>query len=76
MSDGNGANVEPLWTSKEVSGFLRLSRSWVYLHAEAGDLPCLRFGGVVRFDPAAIRAYARGAQPPTSPIIPFPARSR
>jgi predicted DNA-binding transcriptional regulator AlpA len=54
---------EPLWTAKDVATFLRVSRSWVYHRAEAGDLPCLQIGGLVRFEPERIRAYARGERP-------------
>jgi hypothetical protein len=66
------ATCEALWTAADVAGFLRVSRSWVYLHAEAGDFPCLRFAGVVRFDPAAIRAYARGDAVRASSVLAFP----
>jgi excisionase family DNA binding protein len=52
--------VEPLWTAQDVAAFLRVSRSWVYHRAEAGELPCLRIGALLRFDPARIRAYAQG----------------
>ncbi len=51
--------AESLWTWKEVSKFLRVSRSWVYHHAEAGTLPCVRIGGyLLRFEPEEIRAFA------------------
>lgn len=76
MSNGDVGCAESLWTSRDVAGFLRVSRSWVYLHAEAGDLPSLRFGGVVRFDPAAIRAFARGEPLPPPTVVAFPGRSR
>lgn len=50
---------ESLWTAREVALFLRVSRSWVYHKAEAGVLPHCRFGGHLRFEPDAIRAYLR-----------------
>jgi excisionase family DNA binding protein len=51
---------QPLWTAVDVANYLRASRSWVYHRAESGLLPCLRVGGLLRFDPEVIRAYARG----------------
>jgi excisionase family DNA binding protein len=45
-----------LWDVRDVAHYLKVSRSWVYQKVEAGLLPHLRVGGLVRFDPAAIRA--------------------
>jgi|HubBroStandDraft_1064217.scaffolds.fasta_scaffold27517_3 excisionase family DNA binding protein len=53
------ANPEPLWDANDVARYLKSSRSWVYHRAEAGELPCLRIGGLLRFEPEAVRAYAR-----------------
>jgi excisionase family DNA binding protein len=50
--------TDKLWTAKQVADYLNVSRSWVYQHAENGTLPRLQIGALVRFDPAAIRAYA------------------
>jgi hypothetical protein len=60
---------EPLWTAKDVAIFLRVSRSWVYHRAEAGDLPCLQIGGLIRFDPDRIREYARGERPTGATVV-------
>jgi excisionase family DNA binding protein len=49
-----------LWNTNDVARYLRVSRSWVYHRAEAGLLPLRRVGGLLRFDPAAIRAFATG----------------
>lgn len=49
-----------LWDANDVARYLRVSRSWVYHRAEAGLLPLRRVGGLLRFDPAAIRAFATG----------------
>jgi len=65
---------ESLWTAKEVAAYLKVSTSWVYMHAEAGTLPSVRIGGLRRFDPEAIRAYARGEWKPGSPVVAFPSR--
>lgn len=44
----------------DVSRYLKASVSWVYKAAERGDLPCVRIGGLLRFDAQAVRAYAVG----------------
>lgn len=52
--------TEGLWDVRDVAGYYKVSRSWVYQQAESGVLPCLRIGGLLRFDPVAVRAFARG----------------
>jgi len=56
---------EMLWTAREVAKHLRASISWVYKAAERGELPCIRLGAMLRFDPTAIRAWlgSRVAEP-------------
>ncbi len=51
---------EPLWDARDVAAYLKASRSWVYMKAEAGQLPCIRIGGLLRFHRRAIEALARG----------------
>jgi excisionase family DNA binding protein len=51
---------EGLWTAAEVASYLRCSRSKVYQRAEDGTLPSLHVGGQLRFEPPAVRAWARG----------------
>ncbi len=63
-----------LWDAKDVATYLKASRSWVYQKAEGGELPCLRIGGLLRFDPATIRAYARGEQPVQARVISLSSR--
>ncbi len=53
---------ESLWDARDVARYFRASRSWVYHQAEAGLLPHLRVGGLLRFDPKAVRAFAEGQQ--------------
>jgi excisionase family DNA binding protein len=48
---------EMLWTAREVAKHLRASISWVYKAAERGELPCIRLGAMLRFDPAVIRTW-------------------
>jgi excisionase family DNA binding protein len=54
-----------LWNTQDVARYVQASRSWVYQKAEAGLLPSLRIGGLLRFDPAVIRAFVRGQSLPT-----------
>lgn len=49
-----------LWTAGDAARYLRASLSFVYKVAEAGKLPCLRVGSMLRFDPEVVRAFARG----------------
>ena len=56
---------EALWTVADVARFFRCSTSIVYKRVARGDLPCVRFGALVRFDPSTIYALARGG-PATS----------
>ncbi len=51
---------ETLWDVKDVAAYLKSSRSFVYKAVEAGTLPCLRIGAMVRFKPEVVRAFAEG----------------
>jgi excisionase family DNA binding protein len=53
--------IETLWDARDVARYLKVSRSWVYQKAEAGLLPHLNVGGLVRFVPERIRAFALGS---------------
>jgi excisionase family DNA binding protein len=73
MSNSNQSKGGPeaLWAATDVAKYLNVSRSWVYQRAEAGELPSLRMGGLLRFDPEAVRSYARGEGPKGARILPF-----
>src|SRR6476620_248827 len=63
-ADGGPAQQrDTLWDANDVARYLKVSRSWVYHRAEAGSLPLRRVGGLLRFEPAAIRAFATGESP-------------
>jgi excisionase family DNA binding protein len=53
--------VETLWDARDVARYLKVSRSWVYQKAEAGLLPYLKVGGLVRFVPDQVRDFALAA---------------
>lgn len=71
--DAPADKAPELWDANDVARYLKVSRSWVYQRTEAGLLPCLRLGGLLRFDPDTVRAFARGdLQPPkmlNSPVL-------
>jgi excisionase family DNA binding protein len=48
---------ESLGKVEDVARLLNVSRSWV--HAHKHELPCLRIGGLLRFDLAQVRAWSR-----------------
>jgi excisionase family DNA binding protein len=58
--DGTDGGIETLWDARDVARYLKVSRSWVYQKAEAGLLPHLKVGGLVRFVPERVREYALG----------------
>lgn len=55
---------DALWTADDVAAYLKVSRSWVYHRAESGELPHLRVGGLLRFQPDEIRAYPQQSAKP------------
>jgi excisionase family DNA binding protein len=59
-----------LWDANDVARYLKVSRSWVYQRAESGLLPCLRVGGLVRFDPEAVHAFAHSEVRPSHLVRP------
>jgi hypothetical protein len=60
LSQSSGRRAESLWTSQDVADFLRVSLRWVEKQRALAALPCLPLPGrrLVRYDPAAIRAWA------------------
>ena len=48
-----------LWNVEDVAAFLRVRSKAVYRLVEAGDLPHLKIGRRVRFEPAAIERFIR-----------------
>lgn len=50
---------DDLWDAMDVARFLKTSRSWVYMRVERAEIPHVRIGGLIRFEPARIREWAR-----------------
>jgi excisionase family DNA binding protein len=46
-----------LWTSREAAGALSVSERTLWKLTNEGDIPCVRIGRAVRYDPADIRAW-------------------
>ena len=46
-----------LWTAADVARFLRVGRNRPYELAERGELPCIRIGQRLRFDPSKVREF-------------------
>ncbi len=65
--------TEPLWKVADVARFLSMSASWVYKEAEAGRLPCIRFGASLRFRPEQIRHFieAQARRTAPAPVTPL-----
>lgn len=52
--------MQTLWDVRDVAEYFKASVSWVYKAAERGELPCMRIGGLLRFDARVVRAFALG----------------
>ena len=48
---------ESLWTVHDIARLLKASTSWVYKAAERGQMPCVRIGALLRFEPVVIREW-------------------
>lgn len=66
---------DTLWTADDVATFSKTSRSWVYQKAAAGLLPCLKVGGLLRFDPAAIKKFFLNGGTAERKVIPLNPKS-
>ena len=62
-------STEELWDANDVARYLKASRSWVYHQAEAGKLPHLRIGALLRFDPEAVKAFVHGQPAPGGKVL-------
>jgi len=50
-------------TIKEVSAWLNIKPSTLYLWASQNKIPCRRIHGLLRFEPEAIQAWLNGFSP-------------
>ena len=66
-SSENRRVPDPLWTAEDVAAFLRVSLSMVYKLRRQGSLPAIRVGARFRFQPDAVRSFARSDEVARSP---------
>ncbi|WP_213040279.1 helix-turn-helix domain-containing protein [Nitrospira defluvii] len=57
-------------TVKELSAWLNIKPSTLYLWVSRNKIPCRRIHGLVRFEPEAIQAWLKGFE--ANPSKPFP----
>jgi len=57
-------------TVKELSAWLNIKESTLYLWVSKNKIPCRRIHGLVRFEPEAIQAWLKSFE--TRPGKPFP----
>lgn len=48
-----------LWTAQDLAAYVGCSKSLVYQMAERGDIPSVKIGTLLRFDPEAVRAWVK-----------------
>ena len=61
-------------TVKELSAWLNIKQSTLYLWVSRNKIPCRRIHGLVRFEPEAIQAWLKSFE--VSPGKPFPLPTR
>ena len=59
-----------LLTVKQLSDWLNIKPSTLYLWAAQGKIPCRKIHGLIRFDPDAITAWLHGFEPNQTTAIP------
>ncbi len=57
-------------TIKELSAWLNIKPSTLYLWASQNKIPCCRIHGLIRFEPDAIQAWLKGCG--ANSVKPFP----
>jgi hypothetical protein len=69
-----------LWDPLDVGRYFGISRNSVYAQVDAGALPCVRVGGLLKFDPDKIRSIGKGELKPEGngrqTALPVPHASR
>jgi len=64
---------DTLWDAADLACFLKCSRKTIYNRSEAGLIPCVRIGSLLRFEPETIRRWLRGELPslPGAVVVPL-----
>ena len=50
---------ERLMTIEEVADFLQVKKNTIYKKIQRGQIPYIKMGGLLRFDPQQIEAYVK-----------------
>ena len=58
---------ESLWNVKDLAKYLRTTTHAIYKLVERGQVPCIRIGKSIRFDPAEIREWVKSKSCPITP---------
>lgn len=68
--------IEELLTVADVMRLLKVKRTWVYEHAKAGDLPHVRLGTTLRFEPEQLREWVKRNRntAPVAQVLPIVGR--
>lgn len=59
-----------LLTVKDLSAWLNIKPSTLYLWAAQGKIPCRKIHGLIRFDPESITTWLHSFEPRTTPAVP------
>ncbi len=46
-----------LWDAADVAAYMKVSRSWIYMRVEAGLIPHIRIGNLIRFEPETLKEF-------------------
>jgi predicted DNA-binding transcriptional regulator AlpA len=69
MNPAEQSSNGTLWTVEDVAAYLKTSRSWVYEKSKGKDaIPTMRVGGLLRYAPEDVRAWARGERKSTNVV--------
>jgi excisionase family DNA binding protein len=73
------ANFEDLWTVAQAMKFLGVKKTWLYEACGKGEVPHVRLGSSIRFEPEQLRAYVKAQRHGpgalvVAPVIPIGGR--
>ncbi len=51
-------DAQRLWTVEDLCQFLSVSKRWVHERTRRSEIPCYRFGTMLRFEPQEIAVWA------------------
>ena len=66
QSENTARQHEGMWTVDEAAQHLRVSKSWLYRQAAAGQVPVVRLGRSLRFRRTDLDAWATSTKASTA----------